>query len=200
MQKKIEVALIVLIVIVAGVYLAYKSYASGFRLFQHWESIGSPPEKIKELIGVETGNSPTGVFYEGRDTKIYVLSETGKLFSCCVKKDNTWQWQEESTNKSNEHIFKICQDSGKFKTNYFPDEISRLTALWCGEFDYGKVIYVLHSDGSVSYSKEFRNPSISGFALCVVVPFWGAIALTAFFILDKGLSFIRQKYSTIIPP
>jgi len=192
MPQNIKKALIISILLLAAGYSLFQLYASGFSIFNKWESIGSPPEKIKDLIGIEIGSDRGGKIYKGRETKIYVLTSTGKIYSCCDGKNPTWE--EAITNRSNEEVFADCLYIGVSQLYRFSDELSRRTGSWCGEFDHGRITYVLHSDGTISYKKNFSKPFPFIFSLCFFVPIGITFSLAIVYILDKGIALIRKRF------
>ena len=125
-----------------------------------WRSMANPPEPVSEIIGIEIGNGSGGLFYQGRDTTVYVQTVTGSIYSWAD--DGTDVWKRTYRNGSNEGISLDCNHE-----NAQMQDPKNRVYNWCSEGEGGSVRYVVRPDGTMVYKKNFSRAIVFFFYIFV---------------------------------
>lgn len=154
-------------------------YAGGNLFYNQWVSLGEPPETAIRIVGIEVGSAPGGMIYQGRETKVYVETITGRIFKCCENSKNGF-WEETPNIISNEDLFlEYCGPLETGQRVHRSDEKDQRGVNWCGEYDSGIVSYSLTEDGNIWSRKTYESPMLTFWwmILSVIVSFLLLVAI-----------------------
>jgi hypothetical protein len=158
MKKKHWIILIIVLFLVDTTLCMVAIFVGGNTLLNEWTLIGKPAEAAAKIVGLNIGKAPDGFIYTGRETSVYVESETGKIFACCGN-SSTGGWEQVSQKDSNETLFlDRCGKPENSEIFHLPNEKDRFEVQWCGEFENGRVAYTLRADGTIWFRKIYESP------------------------------------------
>jgi len=113
--------------------------------FARWKFIGTPPEQPAKILAGDVGPYPGGVFYQGRETSIYIETVSGRIYRYSPSAKNPWAETEGAQIKEINFCHELEPDSGK----HLRDELDNYEICWHGEWDWGRAYYAIRKDGTV---------------------------------------------------
>jgi hypothetical protein len=158
MKKKHWIILIIVLFLVDTILCTLAIFAGGNTFWNDWTAIEKPSETVAKIVGLTIRDAPGGFIYHGRETSVYVESNSGKIFTCCGN-SLTEGWEQVDQKDSNEELFlDRCGKPEDSEIFHLPDEKDRLEVQWCGEFESGRIVYTLRADGTVWFRKIYESP------------------------------------------
>jgi hypothetical protein len=192
MKKKHWITLMIVLFLMDTILCTLAIFAGGNSLFNTWTSIGKPVEAVAKIVGLTIGEAPSGLIYTGRETSVYVESDSGKIFECCGN-PLTGGWEQVGQKDSNEELFlDPCGKPEDSEAFHLPDEKDRLEVQWCGEFESGRVVYLLRADGTVWFRKVYESPMRTTW-LQISIVLITLVLLGALIVLKRPTHFLRIK-------